>query len=534
MKRIKDNDIYWVSLLGGMIGYMCFLYPLFFQDISPYILLSSDTGNVASILAAWLHPELFNHDIVFSTPEHYRFYISGILYLAWLLSFAVSDIGLIFHLMVIVLIALQFEGFYILGKKVFDDNKIMAFTLAISNLAFINIGGGEFWGVYTFEALSRVFVNAFLPYLLLFLLEHREKPKHWPFLFLLLSAAFYFHSVSAPTLAFALGFALLFQPVNFVKKIKNLFIGSGVFILSLVPFVYFYLQAFVTDNSMTQTMLDQHVGVYFQNVGTALEAIFNSKLDIALLTLGGLGFIFSKNKEARTLGIFLIGTIIASAGVCFIDQTVAHFFDRAPLQFDLIRNMRFVFPLLFIGIGFLFYRLKKGSFLFFLLMVFVCYKNPIHYFLMPMKSENQAQKLEDKMQAAHEVQTFIRYFKSSKTSHIILPIGHPQTMDLEALSFRYQAFQSVAYTQKDRNFLIYTNSKSYPKWEALHTHITALPDQEKKDAKETVALLLRDTRADYIYFDKRFDKKELLISILKAYAEPILETPNRLLLKVKR
>lgn len=529
-----------MHLLALAIAAAFFIYPLLFQNMHSYILLSSDAGNVASILAAWLSPDSFEKDIVFSNPHHYQFYISCILYIAYGLNLLIHDIGMAFHILLIPLIYAQIVGFYILGKRIFADKKTFAFLLTLSNLAYINLGGGEYWGIYSFEALSRSFINAFLPFFLLFLIHLEYKPKQWWLLFLALAIGFYFHTVSVPTLAFALAFTLFFKPYDVYETLSSRFkyvaLGSVLFLLAVLPFIYFYINAFVADNKMTDAMIGAHVGQYFKDSSYALSVIFNSKLDWLIIILGYIGFYKDKSDKAQLLGLFLSGIILGSVGLAYLDQTIAAFLGRSPLQFDLIRNMRFIFPLSFIGIGFLLYSYKKiGMILFACLIFLMLYKNPLHYFVKPLKKDYSATELQNLFTYSQETQKHNAYFKKRPKGSTVLPIGNPRFIDIEALSFRYQALQPVVYTRKDRNFLIYTNSTSYPKWEKRHKIIQNLSVANSlKTTNVLLKVLIQETNTDYIYLDKTFGKKALLIETLNAYAEPVFETENRTLFKVKK
>ncbi len=529
-----------IAFLFLIIAISFFAYPFLFQTTSPYILLSSDAGNVASILATWFDQESFAKDLLYSNPKNYEFYISALLPIGYILTHFTQDIGLSFHLLIIPLLYFQMSGFYRLGLYLFPQKQTYALILALSNLVYINIGGGEYWGIYSYEAISRVFVNAFLPFFLIFLLKFENQKARWWLLFLMLSIAFYFHTVSIPTLAFSLGFTLLFKPFDihekWMERIKYLTLNSLFFIALLTPFIYLYFSAFVHDNTMNEGMLNTHVGKYFQDSHYALSLIFNSKLDWAVIILGYIGFYKSKSDEANLLCLYLTGIILGSLGLATFDQFIAEQFDRAPLQFDLIRNMRFIYPLSLIGIIYLCSDFKKvGVYLFAAFMILVAYKNPLHYFIRPTLKEHRAVELNALMTYSAENQKHINFIKNLNLKEPVLPIGNDKFMDIESLAFRYQAYQPIAYTRKDRNFLIYTNSSTYSKWEVIQTtKIELLKSPDRESAEEKIQELLKETNAQFIYFDTTVKKKELLIPLLNAYAEPIFKTDNRILFKVKK
>ncbi|MGL5741496.1 MAG: hypothetical protein ACRCXC_02550 [Legionella sp.] len=162
--------------------------------------------------------------------------------------------------------------------------------------------------------------------------------------------------------------------------------------------------------------------------------------------------------------------MIASLGIAWLDQSIAIVNGRYPVEIDLVRNVRYLIPLLLIGaIQFLAYlNLKipasyRPAFCFLIVVITVRW-----FFTFPSTvSGFMVNKLKHSHRAEDPVnnrsnRTMLNYIKKLPEGSKIMafPQQHMSDDVIEFFMFsvRYASLHPVAHLKKDLNFLSYSGS----------------------------------------------------------------------------
>lgn len=334
----------------------------FWRGINSFVFIESDPANISSFVAGISFPELFQKDAVLGNFENFRVYFTIHIPLIRLLGNAAGNFGMAWVYLLAPHIFLQALGFYWLGWTLFK-NRYWALLISLTTLSYIDLNLGEIWGVY--QVMPRITFQTLLPFLLSLVVIWRNKPSRWPWLMILAGTLIYIHPVSTPAWGLGIWIGLLFclpSEWDLSKRVKHMFLIGLVFLLTITPFAIHYLSNFshgeVVNNQEVIQVMEYRFPNGLLDLNKGITVFFTILIeDYLLLVLIGscgllVGLLLINNKDALTklrlvLG-WLGGLILLSIVIPFFDHTVANMLGRLPLQVDLVRGLRYLFPVLLI------------------------------------------------------------------------------------------------------------------------------------------------------------------------------------------
>lgn len=456
---------------------------------APQIVPTADGGNVASIVAAELHPDRFVDDPVFSQPQNFRFYQTLTIPAAAAIAHLTGDIGTAYMLLGLPMVLLQMVGFYLVGRKLFG-RRFWPFVLAVVSIPPVYVFAGELWGMLA-SPLTRSAFSAAFPFLLLAALYADRPWKVW-LVMALCGVSVYLHPVSAPSVAFGILTMIIFAKppqTTWTRHLATAFLGGLIFIACAVPFALGFMGSFANSTSsevaatLTETLRagvgDQYYNAFLASalfVGT----VFGSPLwllPVWCVAVAAPVILLFKYRESRVLLIlaFAIGLGLATVCITLLDQGIALARASHPVQVDLIRNVRFFVPVLLILLCWLMAAWSRRAlirplpYLAGLALIgiwWLAYPNPIvgqNAFARPVTSQDDKRLL-----------AFLSALPSG-TRILPLPyISNSEEASLLALAIRYEALQPTTFLWKDMNFLAYSGSDSIVTWHDMAATLKAI------------------------------------------------------------
>ena len=532
------------GLGAALVGYAWY-------DGVPYVVLNGDTADVASFVAAWLHPERFAGDLVLDDPAKYTFYISLVLPLAALLHLAEPELGRAFIYLLAPYLFAQAAGFYRLGMVLWQQ-RFYAAGLALLTLVPIWTIDGDLWGTH-YAPLIRMMFAALFPWLVLLALSCRARPQNVYWLGLACGAAAYVHLVSGPSVAAAL-FLVVFlcKPVDqaWLGWTVRVTVGGLIFLACIAPYAYVYLTSFPSGSD---DQLVQQVIAGFQpymDVTAALAQWFEETRAggvnwrgrgwpwlIAVAGLLGAALVAHRSRDQHRFVLLLVMALCTTSfGVAYLDQSLAALRGQAPVQLDVIRNARYVLPLLMVGFGvvpLLIVHLVRRAPEFrhaksFALLVGWAWLMLMGFFARPyldvtlpgvraMPSNHLQASLTPLLPRG--TQAALQQLRDMPAGTKVLPFAS----NIVALSPRYAARQPVVWTAKDKGMLLYANHPDLARWAALQPDMQRL--RELRDvalAQEVLCRVLRLSRPDVMLVDSARIGTGLR-QVLSGYEPPISE-----------
>lgn len=484
------------QVLPAVLPYLIFVlvaigWTLVVVSPEPQIIPNGDGGNVASIVAAQLHPDRFAEDRVFSRPQNFQFYITAMIPAVAGLTLLTGDIGTSYMMMSMPLILLQLVGFYLLGRELFGG-RLWPVVLALISIPPVYVFSGELWGMLA-SALTRSAFAAVFPFLLL---AGFRASRSWHVIPIMLAcgATIYIHPVSAPSVALGI-FVMLFAAkppmTTWPRHTLWTFAGGCVFLLSIIPFALTSVRsatgAGASQLEVAKTLADTlraNVGDQYYSAVLAIrqfaETIMGTGLSwvSALWVLGAAApiVLWWQYREQRSLGLvfFALGLGLGSFGVALADQSLAQLRGVEPYQIDLIRNIRFFVPLLLIAL--VWWAAKASS-----------STRPVPSALVPAfgvavligwwmhfptpfvsyARETLLRSPTVGFAPGEDERRVIGYIATLPPSSRVLPLPHKSNSEEVgnvALAIRYAALQPIAYLFKDMNFLTYSASSELQSW----------------------------------------------------------------------
>jgi len=485
---------------------------------SPLILDLGDPGNVASIAAGWLFRDRFAGDPVLQDSIHSAFYLALSVPFTMVASKITGDVGQAYVLLAVPTLLLQMCGFYLLGRRLFI-HKGWAALLALLSVPPVYVFSGELWGNLGMP-LTRAVFGALLPFVMLAGLSNIRLAAYRPFVAMLLcGVGIYIHPVSAPSVAFACWFGILLtRPVGESWRgyaIKM--IGAGaLFCVVALPFAFSFFSVFPTTSSadsahLAVKALHRAAGEQFFQAGGVARSVL---VDISwgwrwVVWIVGIGALFAlplrhpaSRHDVRFLAAFLAGVIFASLGLSWVDQTLAAHFGREPLQIDLVRNVRFVVPLLLVtAVYWMAMEFResrqasiRASALAAIGVIFLLswiYQHPTP----PTLALNEKLSGEVPSISMNESdQRVLSLISQLPGGSVILPLpamGADTKIELVGLAVRYAAKQPVAFLGKDLNLLSYSSSPRVAEWLAAEADLRRLDDPNMEDLDSALARVVK-------------------------------------------
>lgn len=452
---------------------------------APIILTNGDAGNVSAIVASSMNPERFVNDPLFSDAQNFKFYWTISIPLTQFITHFTHDIGQSYLFLIWPIIFVQLMGFYLLGLYLFS-NRGWAFLLALLSLSPVYVFSGELWGQLDVP-LTRSYYGALFPFILLISLKNNNKIWFPLIVMGVCGLSVYVHPVSAPSVSFACLTALFMcKPTDrsWAKQLLVVFAAGVMFLMIAAPFITNFFSGFPSSESIHNNSssaiaahyMTQAAGPEYYNALSILQSLysllFQGKWNWFWL-MGIIGLLitptFSKKPhyECKFFIFFIIGLLISSVGIAWLDQSIARMNGRYPAEIDLIRNSRYLIPLLLIGGVRFFANLnirisnKYRPVFWFLILIFV-YRWFIDFpatFSNLIINQWQHKQVEDQVNNLSN-RKMLNYIKTLPTGSKIMAFSLDSDSNglIEDVMFaiRYASLQPIAHLRKDLNFLTYS------------------------------------------------------------------------------
>lgn len=491
MMRTLDNDwqpVDWLIVLSFFLVALKFQLSLLYEaDLT--IIPNSDSGAVMAFLAGWLHEGRFVGDMILDDKSKFAFYLTLVMPAAAIIDWFVNDLGKSLLLMMLPVVFAQTLGFYLIGRRVLDG-RLAAMIFAVAALTPVWTMQGDLWGTHH-TPLVRMVYSACFPFLMLLALKAQSNLRALYLLAACCGVALYIHGVSGPSVTCALflgTLAFIDSVPRFWEWVRKCLVSVGIFVVLVTPFGIVYLSSFPSLDGTPADGIQDILTIYaaYGDLGQALHSMiwppccnaeqgFAWRWVIWIAGLGGLilGSLVQQDRAPvfRFLLLFVVGILLTSIGITAVDQFINYQLDKAPTQVDLIRNVRFLVPILMLGYGVLIQQaiaaarraatsdtrwkmLIPGIKLIFTVQL-LAFAVPQFHATAPGYLSAQFDGGE-KMTARFTppgVQPLLRYLKNAAPHTTVFPI----TDEVVSLAIRYQSLQPVSYVYKDRNALLYSN-----------------------------------------------------------------------------
>lgn len=359
IRSVKSTDVVFM-LFALTVSLLLFMGV--FQGQYPYISLEGDAANVASFAAARTHPQSFQKDAVLGDLRNFGGYITLQFLILDALASITGDYGTASIVMLIPHIFVQMVGFYVLGRGVYRS-RYLAFLLAILSIITVPMATmGEYWGVW-YTAQPRLMFQALLPWLLALILHWHSHPKLYPLWMVLVGLLVYVHPVSAPGWGVAVWLSLVVSlPPGWSRrqKIQMALLCTAVYGAIIFPFGIHYLRTFrsgaVFDYHLIITLYRQIFGeVYFDLFNTLAGYLFQMMTQGPLALGTGIALILywrvsGERPRLKMVLAWLAGLFVLSLVFPVAEQEISQRIQRLPSQLDLVRGIRYFYPLSFLFI----------------------------------------------------------------------------------------------------------------------------------------------------------------------------------------
>lgn len=329
---------------------------------APYVILYGDAANIATFAAARDHPELFKGDELLGDPDYSGWYPTIHVRLIRALAPISHDYGMAFMSLLGLHTFLLGTGFYVLGRVVFT-NRYWAFLLAVASMMYVELNLGEFWGLYR-HPIPRTTFQAVLPFVAAAAYKWRRRTERWPFIMIAAGLLIYVHPVSAPAwgLAFWLGL-LVFLPDRwrFATSVGAMLSLGVLFLTVTVPMLWHYLGhqdmgAAVGSYAAVHRIIAARFQPGYLDLGRALEDFCVKWASIPgrwiiwpWACFGAAFLLILRRRERRSVCVVLLwlaGILLTSVVLPGIDLAVARANHSFPVQYDLVRGIRYLIPFL--------------------------------------------------------------------------------------------------------------------------------------------------------------------------------------------
>ncbi len=516
----EDRKIGWVIGTGFILLSATWLLQIW--QPAPLIIDIGDGGNVASIAAARLYPDRFVNDPVFSSASHFSFYAALIVPLTMVAAHWVGDVGQGYAALIFPIILIQAFGFYRLGRLLYGGRG-WALALALLSIPPVYVFGGELWGLLAMP-LTRAVFGAALPYLLIWTFRGAAGSTRCTYAAMAgCGVGVYLHPVSAPSVALACWLAILAcKPVDrrWLAHLLRLIPPGLVFVLISLPFALIFFNAFPSasagQHDTTQAIRLAVGARYFDVtmiVREILEAGWGWRWLVWLAGIVALWWVPMREPNARAacrcLAALLLGILLASIGITWLDQSQAALRSgKLPFQIDLVRNVRFVVPLLLIGAVWLlatYHRTTtrsshRGAAIALMLALVLLWWGRHPTPLSAAVSQWIAGEM-PQFSITAEDRNILRHIATLPPHDRVLPLpsgGSEDAVELVGLAIRYAALHPVALLQKDLNFLSYSGSRRIRGWMQTQTELERAGSLDVDGAATLLAQIVEREQVRYL------------------------------------
>lgn len=501
---------------------------------SSFLFYASDTASLAGFAAAIDHPELFAGDEVLANKKNFDFYSTAQTHLARFISRFTGDYATPFILLLWLHNFLMPLGFYVFGRVIFQS-RYWGFLLASLNLAPVPLAITEFWGIYC-DLLPRISFHVFLPYLLSAVFFWRFKIASFPWLLAITGFSMYIYPASVPTWGLSIWLGLwLFLPSSWknLRKVSFMLFLGICFLLGALPYLVIYLRHHVHGYTQNYDAIYEIMNYrYPDELFNALYAFYGflsnpAFLRILLFGLCGAFYVLifhrTEVKKIIFVGMWIFGILITSVAIPLAEQLISRNYKIIPLETEMVRNSKFLFPLLltfclwpFVAIN-RDYRDKKKERIIFMAGLFLVftwssrqiYKHTVFlsengYFLFnPNKTKTQ--EIIDTLNAIKRL--------TPPRSRFLVLASFPE------LSIRYYALRPLVYSYKDGAVFIYTNHSELIEWhkkaklmEKLRTSLEQMQDDNVK--MKMIYALSKKFNAQFVLIDCKSVSESFMVSNL--------------------
>ena len=521
---IARVDIACVCALLALAGLETWL--LLASNGQPAIVASTDGGNISAWVAGRLHPERFASDFLLADPANTSFYVSLFVSSVTFLGMLMGDIGRAYLSLYLPIVAVQLVGFYLLGR-VLTGSRFASVTLALLvNVPILVWGYNDFFGTY-FVPLTRTAYDAILPFLMIAFIIFGARARNALPLFALCGLSFYIHPVSAPGVSAGLllaSFALRPADESFGRRFAYLFGGGLIFLAFAFPFALSFLGSFSGGLTEASQSMDPGTAAALEAFRKANGELFYDAL-LALRTLigemertwvvwliGFLGLVLiplvnpARARNCRFLLLFLAGCLLASVGVCLIDQTISAYLGRPPFQLDLIRGLRFALVPLLLGFVLVLAEVEAAmrrrwphlaaNGIAAAVSIAIVYN---WWSIYPNRLGaifGLASIPQWAASTGPDASAMMRHLGAKPADGAILPIGNPTV----GLAVRYAGLQPVAFLPNDVNALFYSGSGQRAEWFQLNELRRAM-DGAGPEALDAFGELWTRSKARYLLLE---------------------------------
>lgn len=523
---------------------------------APQVVPNGDGGNVASMAAGWLDRARFAQDPVLATSQASRFYMALTVPLTMLFGRALGDIGSGYIVQMAPLLFLQLSGFHLLGLRLYRHAAFAA-ALALVSVPPIVVFSGELWGMLD-TPLTRSFAGAALPWILLLLLGGARgmRPSPWVVM-AACGATVYLHPVSAPALATGCWLAMLADrpaATGWPAHLRRMLLAGLLFVAIALPFALVFANVVpggdpVAGATRAQVAATLHTaaGSAYYDVGIVVLMMRQTEwawrwyvwgAGIAALVLVPL-IDRDARRPALLLAAFLAGVLASSLGLAALDQWLAAAGGRQPLQLDLVRNVRFVVPILLLLALWLastvlagrdpgaLRRVAASA----LVLGFAGYwwqfhPTPVYRAAATALGLAPAPSPRDPADAR-----ILERIGELPPNSRMLPVATSRhgPIELLGLAIRYAAWQPVVFHEKDINLLSYSGSAGALEWARTMPDFIALRDAAPPRSDAVLARILDRLQPDYLLVHDATTPPPLLQSLLRVGPSVATEGPWRLI-----
>lgn len=562
-ERGPRSFIHVISPTDGLVAVLFLLFAAVFQlahlgHVEPYVLLDGDAGNIATFAAARDHPHLFDGDEILGNPALSRWYPTIHVPAVRALARVAGDYGLAFQSLLGLHVLLQCLGFYVFGRVLFRS-RYWAFLLALVTLVRVDLNLGELWGIYEYP-IPRISFQSLIPFVAAAAYHWRSNVRAWPAIMIGIGLLMYVHPVSTPAwaLAFWLGF-LAYVPSRWSwSRSFAVLPGLGVLFLAITaPFLIHYTsQQEVAPPASTQSYAQTYEIIEarflpgyldppkaFIDFLLAFTTIKYKKFFWVWAVIGGLLTLAMKRDQHRDVLVILLwalGIVITSMILPVVDQGIARALSSFPLEYDLVRGMRYFVPLMLLFTLWPLSELSRrwhrtpartGSIIASLLgallvSVWIWWHPPVSVSGLVRCFRQGRLRCGPAREAEIEALSALER---------LVPPGSPILPTALALQVRYFSLRPVVYCHKDGGILAYTSHEGLLKWDGRRRAMSsAIALNDPRDRMRRLARLAVDFGAQYLLVDSAWVESTPsshyeVVWMNRAYAivRPTLAQPTR-------
>ncbi|MDR2694765.1 MAG: hypothetical protein LBC79_00085 [Deltaproteobacteria bacterium] len=446
--------------------------------------IDSDAQQLVAFAAGLDHPEAFARDPLLANAETFGWYKSiHVPLIRWLAQG--KDYGLAYAKLTGIHQFVHLTGFYLLGLCFLRQRWLAACFAVVASLEFW-FGWGCFWGSLRASVpLPGVTYTALFSLLCAAMLIVRRRYRFWPLIFLGMGALVHVHAISALGVGFAMWLGLChFRPEGFTRKrhLMHMLLAGICFVLPATPFIINHLNYWAVgelnrlcqaDILFLRVVAEYRVEHTITRLGPQLWNFVIQMLTqpplLPLALLGGWAVYRYGNDRERDLlpmlGLWTLGIVLTAAAHA-LDQESSRRFGWAALEYDMVRDIRFLPFFFFIAafMGFSIYwdagilqtrfawarripvLLAALVFVLFLLQGAV---QSILFSLLPLSAEQAAIRSQERANGE-----LIRALGE------LTPPGSKIFLESGDYLVRYAALRNLAFSHKDGAILLYGKNLS--------------------------------------------------------------------------